>query len=330
MSLNAARSASGRRLQTSEQSTGTSIHLCALTTSESARSTPSNAQRSSGQTMADPAYAASTWSHASRARTRPRSPAPDRRMPSTSCRPWRRPRTRRRGRARRAQQSSSTGDCRKVEPRIFTAFSTDEWACSEATTTRSSGVLPRRGQRDKCRRRRGVLDVAVPAGRQAEQLRHPVEHDPSSSVEAGDVRQRIAFWLIVAARSSARIAGSDSRCRSTRSTAATASAVIAGKRISSTSRSTAENGSPCSGADAAAATGRTRARPARAPAARPPARGSARPTRAPPAVPSEVAHRGGPRLFALSPSRPALGTHASDPPRRARFLVGSRVCPVEG
>ncbi len=32
---------------------------------------------------------------------------------------------------------------------------------------------------------------------------------PSSSVEAGDVRQTIAFWLSVAARSSARIAGSE-------------------------------------------------------------------------------------------------------------------------
>ena len=34
---------------------GVNIHLWALTTSESARSTPSNAQRSSGQTIAEPA-----------------------------------------------------------------------------------------------------------------------------------------------------------------------------------------------------------------------------------------------------------------------------------
>ena len=35
-----------------------------LTTSESARSTPASAHRCSGQTIAVPAYAASTWSQA--------------------------------------------------------------------------------------------------------------------------------------------------------------------------------------------------------------------------------------------------------------------------
>ena len=54
----------GRRVKSAEQSTGVKSHLCGLTTSESARSTPSNAQRSSGQTIAEPAYAASTWSQA--------------------------------------------------------------------------------------------------------------------------------------------------------------------------------------------------------------------------------------------------------------------------
>ena len=53
--LNARRKSSGRRVHSSEQSIGVSIHLCALTTSESARSTPANAQRNSGQTIAEPA-----------------------------------------------------------------------------------------------------------------------------------------------------------------------------------------------------------------------------------------------------------------------------------
>ena len=39
-------------------------HLCGLTTIESARSQPARLQRNSGQTHAEPAYAASTCSHA--------------------------------------------------------------------------------------------------------------------------------------------------------------------------------------------------------------------------------------------------------------------------
>ena len=53
--LKAARKSSGRLVHNSEQSIGVSIHLWALTTSESARSTPANAQRNSGQTIALPA-----------------------------------------------------------------------------------------------------------------------------------------------------------------------------------------------------------------------------------------------------------------------------------
>ena len=48
-------SASGRRVQSVEQSIGVKSHLCGLTTIESARSTPSRHQRSSGQTAAEPA-----------------------------------------------------------------------------------------------------------------------------------------------------------------------------------------------------------------------------------------------------------------------------------
>ena len=68
MRLNAARSASGRRLQTQRAVDGDEHPLVRVDDERVGRSTPSNAQRSSGQTMADPAYAASTWSHA-RART---------------------------------------------------------------------------------------------------------------------------------------------------------------------------------------------------------------------------------------------------------------------
>src|SRR6266545_2481479 len=53
--LNAWRMSSGRLDQRSEQSIGVKSHLCALTTSESARSTPACDQRSSGQTQAEPA-----------------------------------------------------------------------------------------------------------------------------------------------------------------------------------------------------------------------------------------------------------------------------------
>ena len=55
MTLNASRSSSGRRVQKAEQPCVVSSHLCGLTTSESARSIPSNAQRCSGQTIAAPA-----------------------------------------------------------------------------------------------------------------------------------------------------------------------------------------------------------------------------------------------------------------------------------
>src|SRR5438128_1665874 len=58
----ALRSDSGRRVHSAEQSSGVNSHLCGFTTTESAHSAPSMHQRSSGQTAAAPAYAASTWS----------------------------------------------------------------------------------------------------------------------------------------------------------------------------------------------------------------------------------------------------------------------------
>ena len=71
---------------------------------------------------------------------------------------------------------------------------------------------------------------------------------PSSSVEAGDVRQRIAFWLSVAARSSARMAGSELELAKYAKNRGVLPVRHRRQEDSSTSFSTAENGSPCSGA----------------------------------------------------------------------------------
>src|SRR6478672_111460 len=60
---NASWNASGRRVQSAEQSIGVNSHLWGFTTTLSAASTPSRHQRNSGQTAAEPAYAASTCSH---------------------------------------------------------------------------------------------------------------------------------------------------------------------------------------------------------------------------------------------------------------------------
>src|SRR5207247_10878404 len=72
-SENAVRNSSGRDVHSSEQSIGVSSHLCAFTTSESASSTPSCDHRCSSQTHAEPAYAASTCSHAPTSCARPAS-----------------------------------------------------------------------------------------------------------------------------------------------------------------------------------------------------------------------------------------------------------------
>src|SRR6266498_2047426 len=61
--LNARRKSSVRDVHRHEQPIPVSSHLCGLTTSESAPDTSS--ARSSGQTHAEPAYAASTCNHAS-------------------------------------------------------------------------------------------------------------------------------------------------------------------------------------------------------------------------------------------------------------------------
>ena len=132
------RSSSGRDVQSSEQSIGTISHLCGLTTSESASSTPSCDARSSSQIHDEPAYAASTCSHAPAACARLGELAHgiDRRE-RRRARPSRRRRRRRRARARRCAcaSSSSAATLRSSMPSMRAAFSTDECACSEQTTT---------------------------------------------------------------------------------------------------------------------------------------------------------------------------------------------------
>ena len=83
--LKASGSASGRRVQSAEQPCG-AHHLCGLTTSESARSTPSKAQRSSGQIIATRRRPRRRGARRPRARRRRRSLPPDRRRSSTSYR----------------------------------------------------------------------------------------------------------------------------------------------------------------------------------------------------------------------------------------------------
>src|SRR3954469_15914432 len=133
---NASWNASGRRVQSAEQSIGVKSHLCGLTTTESAWSTPSRHQRSSGQTAAEPAYAASTWSH---------TPASAHRLASsgtgstdvvavvptvatTAVTPSS-------SRSGSILNWSSTGALRYGRPTSRAAFSTLKFACSEATTT---------------------------------------------------------------------------------------------------------------------------------------------------------------------------------------------------
>jgi hypothetical protein len=187
------------------------IHLWALITSESASSTPSNAQRSSGQTIAPPAYAASTCSHAPAARHARATAATGSTevvdvVPTVATTAATSSSSSASGRMR---YSPSTGSLRSSMPSIRAPFSTDEWACSEQATT-SRPVAWRAAIRA------ASVDVEAlssmcpchPSGRPTSWATQSSTR-PSSSVEAGAVRQRIATWLSAAASSSARIPGSD-------------------------------------------------------------------------------------------------------------------------
>ena len=206
----ASRNSSGRLVHSREQSIGVNIHLWALTTRESARSIPSNAQRSSGQTMAEPAYAASTWSHAPAAAQRspiagsgstdvvevvPTVATTAATSSSSSA-------------SARIRNSSSEGTLRSSIPSIRAALSAAECACSEQTTTLRPVV---------CRAAIRAASVEVEAvssmcpcqpGGSPISCATQSQTRSSSSVDAGAVRQRKPTELSVAASSSARIPGS--------------------------------------------------------------------------------------------------------------------------
>ena len=171
MTLNASRSSSGRRVQKAEQPCVVSSHLCGLTTSESARSIPSNAQRCSGQTIAAPAYAASTCnqtpccSHAS-AIGATGSTEVDDVVPTVATTAHASVRSSASGRSRNA---SSAGVFRTSSPRSLHALSTDECACSEQTTTGRRAVrgAPPRARRWSRSRRRPLSGRASRQGGRA-------------------------------------------------------------------------------------------------------------------------------------------------------------------
>ncbi len=211
-SENASRNACGRRVQSAEQSIGVASHLWGLTTIESASSQPSNRSRSSGQTAAEPAYAASTWSQ-TRASAHLSAIAgagsieEELVVPIVATTAQASSRSSNSGRSRK---SWSTGTFRTSNSRIRAALSTDECACSEHTTTRSSG----RSERATARASIVFVDALSPMwplndSGNPNSWRSQSMVTSSSSCSAGDVRQRIPTWLSAADSSSARIPGSD-------------------------------------------------------------------------------------------------------------------------
>ncbi len=128
------------------------------------------------------------------------------------------------------------------------AFSTDEWACSEQTTTPASG----RSVRAAASAARVDVDAVSsmcpchPAGSPSSWASHPAA-TYSSSVETGEACQRIATVFSAAARNSARMAGSDELVAKYAKKRGWFQCVIAGRSTSSRSRSTFANGSGSSG-----------------------------------------------------------------------------------
>ena len=90
------------------------------------------------------------------------------------------------------------------------ARSTEEWACSEATTTRRSGLAVRAAHNAASVEIEAVSSMwpCHVAGKPSSWPSHE-SVSSSSSVTAGEVRQSMPFAFIVAARSSARIPGCD-------------------------------------------------------------------------------------------------------------------------
>ena len=197
------RGARGRGRSTASSRTPRPSHLCGLSTSESARSTPSHIHRHSGRIIADPAIAASTCSHRL-CRSRDLGDRPDRvegggggragrrdhgtrhvarcEVGRDQLRPARRAASRRRRRA--ARRGRSRGRTRRAAP-------PSRPSCGSAprrtpSSGRGFGLQPAAGerevrgplagaeQRDQVRGRGRVLDHAAPGVRQPDHLPHPV------------------------------------------------------------------------------------------------------------------------------------------------------------
>ncbi len=236
-------------------------HLCGLTTSESARSTPAKgpavlladhgrpgvgrvdvepgtglgAERRDLGDRVDGACSTSFPTVATTAAASPLAAAPRPGRPGGAG-------TRRRPRSCTSGSSSSRA-----------ALSTEEWACSEQRTLR----LGRRWRAAASAARVEVEAVSSmcpcsPSGR-PRSWRSQSTATSSSSVAAGEVRQSIAFTFSAAVRNSARIPGSLPEMAKYAKKRGWFQWVIPGRRISSRSRSTAENGSARSGGDAGSA-----------------------------------------------------------------------------
>ncbi len=109
----------------------------------------------------------------------------------------------------RIRNSSSVGTLRSFIPSIRAAFSTDECACSEQTTVERP--VASRAAMIEARVEVEALSSMWPCQPLGRPSRSATQSSttPSSSVEAGAVRHRMATELSVAASSSARIAGSE-------------------------------------------------------------------------------------------------------------------------
>ena len=109
----------------------------------------------------------------------------------------------------RRRNASSLGTLRSSSPSMCAALSTEEWACSEHTTTCPPVAF---------RAAMSAASVEVDAVSSICPCQCPGSPSswltqsrtrPSSSVEAGEVRHRMATGLSAAASSSARMPGGD-------------------------------------------------------------------------------------------------------------------------
>ena len=185
---------------------------------------------------------------------RPHAPAPPARARgrstrTRSCRPWRRQPRRRRARDRPSASPGSRRPAPCAAPSRASArpSRSRSAACSEATTTLRPVV---------CRAAISAASVDVdavssmwpcqPSGSPSS-CRTQSTTRSSSSVDAGEARQRIATWFSVAASSSARIPGSEAVVANQAKKRGCCQFVSAGTISSSRSRRMAANGSGCSG-----------------------------------------------------------------------------------